>query len=571
MPRTPAPSLRDRVGGRWAVSLPGFVIACALIAFATLVLQLPPYERDVSFSYLLLAVAVQVATVGLVFLFIDRVLLRDRHERPVSPWLVVVSSVAIGLVRIGALVALNGVAGHELTANATPVNLVLIGAATGGALLPVSAVLLATIDWYRTERERLIAADVRLEVARLQATGAIATMRELVLEAAYGRFDTTRTETAALLEAVDIADERLVHDSSSALLRAARLDVRATSHALWAAAPTRYPRIHWFHVLAGAARLQPLPERIALPASIVVTLPALLIVQGLGGAMITAIALIVAGLVLYPLGRRAIRVVPALAILLTILVAAATSTIAIAVLLAVGDYERYPPRLAGFVLGVVVITLLASAVLTALRSSEDTLAELRAIVTAAEIETRAVAEARHNLDRELAAFLHGTLQTRLVAAAYEIENAQRRGDQVGLADALASARAALDDLPRQSAGNDPVSLGQARQTFDERWAGALALTWDLPAEEPPAAVTRALTDVIQECLSNALIHGHAIAATITVRAQDATLEVTVVDNGIGPQDGTPGLGATVLTSATGGTWELAEYPGGAIVRAVVPC
>ncbi|MEI6688705.1 MAG: hypothetical protein WCN97_05005 [Thermoleophilia bacterium] len=553
------------------MSLPGYLITCVLIAISTLVFRLPAFARDVPLAYLLLVLLVQAAAVGLVFLLADRVLLRHRRERPASPWLVVAISVAIGLVRIVALVVLNRATGHQLAASATPINLLLIGAVTGGVLLPVSAVLLSTIDWYRAERERLIAADVRLEVERMQATGAIETMRELVLEAAYGRFDATRTETAALLEAVDAADERLVHDSSSALLRAARLDVRDTSHALWAASTARYPRIHWLDVLASAARLQPLPERIALPAAIVVMLPALLIVQGLGGAMITAVALIVAGLVLYPLGRRAIRALPALAIPLTILVAAATSTVAITVLLAAGDYERYLPRLAGFVLGVVVITLLTSAVLTALRSTEDTLTELRAIVSEAEIETRAAAEARHDLDRELAAFLHGTLQTRLVAAAYEIENAQRRGDQVGLADALASARAALDDLPRQSAGNDPVSLGQARQTFDERWTGALALTWDLPAEEPPAAVTRALTDVIQECLSNALIHGHATAATIIVRAQDATLEVTVVDNGIGPQDGAPGLGATVLASVTGGTWELAEYPGGAIVRAVVPC
>lgn len=552
------------------MSLPGYLIACVLIAVGTLVFRLPAFARDVPLAYLLLVLLVQAAAVGLVFLLADRVLLRHRRERPASPWLVVAISVAIGLARIAALVVFNRATGQQLAASATPVNLVLIGVVTGGVLLPVSAVLLSTIEWYRAERERLIAADVRLEVERMQATGAIETMRELVLKAAYGRFDATRTETAALLDAVDAADERLVRDSSSALLRAARLDVRDTSHALWTTSTARYPRIHWLDVLASAARLQPLPERIALPAAIVVTLPALVIVQGLGGAVITTVALIVAGLILYPLGRRAIRALPALAIPLTILVATAASALALAVLLAAGDYERYPPRLAGFVLGVVVITLVTSAVLTALRSTEDTLAELRAIVSEAEIETRAVAEARHDLDRELAAFLHGTLQTRLVAAAYEIENAQRRGDQVGLEDALASARAALDDLPRQSAGNDPVSLRQARQTFDERWTDALALTWDLPAEEPPAAVTRALTDVIQECLSNALIHGHATAATITVRAQDATLEVTVVDNGIGPQAGTPGLGATVLASATGGSWELAAHPDGAIVHAVVP-
>lgn len=571
MPGAQPHSLRDRIGGRWAVSLPGFLIGCGLVAVSTLVLRLPSFTRDVPLSYLLLAVAVQVIAIGLAFVVADRVLLRERRVHPASPWLVVGSSVGIGLARIGALVALNRVTGHHLTANATPVNLVLIGVTTGAALLPVSAVLLSTVDWYRAERERLIAADVRLEVERMQATGAIESMRELVLEAAYGRFHATRTETAALLEAVDTADERLVHASTSALLRAARLDVRDTSHALWTASPARYPRIHWLDVIASAARLQPLPERIALPAAIVVTLPALLIVQGLGGAAITTIALVVAGLVLYPLGRRAIRALPALAIPITLLVAAAASAIALAVLLTAGDYERYPPRLAGFVLGVTAITLLTSMVLTALRSTEDTLAELRAIVTAAEIETQAVAEARRDLDRELAGFLHGTLQTRLVAAAYEIENAQRRGDQVGLEDALARARATLEDLPRRTAAVEPVKLDEARRAIDERWAGALDLTWELPAEEPPGAIVPALADVIQECLSNALIHGRATTATITVHAQDAALEVTVVDDGIGPQAGASGLGATVLASATGGRWELAAHADGAIVRAVIAC
>jgi hypothetical protein len=570
VPRTQPPSFRDRIGGRWAVSLPGYLIACVLIAISTLIFRLPAFARDVPLAYLLLVLLVQAAAVGLLFLLADRVLLRHRREHPASPWLVVAISVAIGLARIAALVVLNRATGHQLAASATPVNLVLIGVVTGGVLLPVSAVLLSTIEWYRAERERLIAADVRLEVERMQATGAIETMRELVLKAAYGRFDATRTETAALLDAVDAADERLVRDSSSALLRAARLDVRDTSHALWTTSTARYPRIHWLDVLASAARLQPLPERIALPAAIVVTLPALVIVQGLGGAVITTVALIVAGLILYPLGRRAIRALPALAIPLTILVATAASALALAVLLAAGDYERYPPRLAGFVFGVIVITLLTSVVLTALRSSEDTLAELRAIVTAAEVETRAVAEARRALDRELAAFLHGTLQTRLVAAAYEIEHAQRRGDRVGLEEALASARAALDDLPRQSVASEPASLAATRRAIDERWTGALALTWELPAEEPPAATTPALADVIQECLSNALIHGHATAAAITVCVQEAAVEVTVRDNGIGPQAGAPGLGTTLLASATGGTWELVEHAHGAIVHAVVP-
>ena len=221
-------------------------------------------------------------------------------------------------------------------------------------------------------------------------------------------------------------------------------------------------------------------------------------------------------------------------------------------------------------IAVVLVSLLTSVVLTALRASEQTIAELGAIVGSAEIETRAIAEVRMTLDRELAAFLHGTLQTRLVAAAYEIESAQLRGDRVALDEALAGARAALDALPEQPAVACASDSGSTA-AIAERWAGALALSWELPQEDLPAATAAAVHDVIQECLSNALIHGHATTAVIRVRRREAELEVVVVDNGVGPRDGAPGLGARVLTSATGGRWDLSAHPGGAIVRASVPC
>lgn len=570
MPTSRPPSLRARIGGRWAVSVPTFVVGAVLIAIGFGAQQLPPFAGEITPGYRLAGYAVQVAALGLVLLVADRTLLRNRRVRPASPWLVTGISAMLGVARLGALLGLNAATGHSLAPSVTVLDLLVIGLLTAAPLMPVTALILATREWYSSERERLIATDIALEVDRMRATGAIEQMRRMVDDEARARLDDARGRALPVLDATRPDDDASARAAAQALLRTARGDVRAASHQLAGSASASYPRVRWREIIATSLGRNPLPERLAVPAAIVVTGPALLVVTGLGGAALALASLAVAALVLYPLGRRIIARRPTWAVPVSLATATAAGVIPMAVLRVAGEYDRFLPRQIGFVVAVVVATALMSGLLTALDASDDVIAEIRAITKRSEIEARAAEQARQALDRDLAGYLHGTLQTRLVAAAYDIEGARRRGDERGVADAITRGREALDALSPAPAGQHAGSWHETREAITHRWMGILDIAWnaDDASLEPDEVV--AVADVIQECLSNALIHGQASMASITVRVAPDRIALEVRDNGRGPQGGDAGMGSAVLTGAAGHDWRLDGGPDGATVRAHVP-
>ena len=77
--------------------------------------------------------------------------------------------------------------------------------------------------------------------------------------------------------------------------------------------------------------------------------------------------------------------------------------------------------------------------------------------------------------------------------------------------------------------------------------------------------------MLQECLSNAAIHGAATEAKVRIIAESDCVIVEITDNGSGLGDGKPGLGSAVLNEATRSQWSIATAPnGGAQMRAIVP-
>lgn len=570
MPTSRPPSLRARIGGRWAVSVPTFVVGAVLIAIGFGAQQLPPFAGEITPGYRLAGYAVQVAALGLVLLVADRTLLRNRRVRPASPWLVTGISAMLGVARLGALMGLNAVTGHALAPSVTLLDLLVIGLLTAAPLMPVTALILATREWYSAERQRLIATDITLEVDRMRAAGAMEQMRRMVDDEARARLDDARASALPVLDATRPDDDASARAAAQALLRTARGDVRTASHQLASPASASYPRVRWREIIGTSLGRNPLPERLAVPAAIVVTGPALLVVTGLGGAALALASLAAAAFLLYPLGRRIIARHPTWAVPASLTTAAAAGVIPMAVLRVAGEYDRFLPRQIGFVVAVVVATALMSGLLTALDASDDVIAELRAITERSEIEALAAEQARQALDRDLAGYLHGTLQTRLVAAAYDIEGARRRGDERALADAIARGREALDALSPAPAEQHAGSWHEAREAITRRWMGILDITWsaDDPHLEPDEVV--AVADVIQECLSNALIHGQASRAAISMRVAPDRIALEVRDNGRGPQGGVAGMGSAVLTGAAGGDWALDGGPSGATVRANVP-
>jgi signal transduction histidine kinase len=111
-----------------------------------------------------------------------------------------------------------------------------------------------------------------------------------------------------------------------------------------------------------------------------------------------------------------------------------------------------------------------------------------------------------------------------------------------------------------------------------RQAGlATALTIEGAPRELPAAVDLSIYRIVQEALTNVVRHAHATQATVTLGYAPDTLEVTVLDDGSGPNgdsgDGGHGLvGMSERVALFGGELETGQrtYGTGYRVRALIP-
>ena len=569
MPSTSSrPSARELLGGRWAISLRGWLIFSALLLIAG-----PPgikSQLDVPVETIVVIAVAGWLAMSALYLAGHLTIFRNRRTVPRNVAWVIGLGVVVGAARAAVAFAL-------------PESRAALGDGWSGVLsamlyfVPITVLaavlityLIAVTDWYAAERMRLLRFEVDAEAARLRAVGALNAARAVI---------TTRIQTALdqqlsdleRVATIDDADARL----SDALLDTAAGYVRPESHRLW---QERDPGLQrgGLAAIERASLSAPLP--IALPYALwaVVVIPAAAVHFGAFTWIPSALTLLIAMVVLYPLGRAAIRrYAPAphymRARLIALVPMVAAGLLSATAAAEFGSSATTPLRAVLPATFVVVLTVIVSWVQAALRTQDARLRSLRSYAEEAEFERLALEAATEQMQRELALYLHGTVQAGLVASAYSIQDAVNRGDSEALEEAIADARASIARVG-QDAGEVTVhDLVSLRAAIDERWDGAIAITWNLPTDEPAATVMTRIDNVIQECLANASIHGAASEATVRIVVESDCVIVEITDNGSGLGDGKPGLGSAVLNEATGGRWTIASVPtGGAQVRAVVP-
>jgi hypothetical protein len=235
-----------------------------------------------------------------------------------------------------------------------------------------------------------------------------------------------------------------------------------------------------------------------------------------------------------------------------------------------------PERLVGdFYVGamIAVAGLVASCAATALMSQGEVIDEIRARISQAEVELAAIRDASNRINRELAQHLHGTVQARLVAAAYAIQDAGRRGDDIALHEAVDEARRTLEMTLGEIDAVGPTTLDSLQQSVAREWQGLLAITWAVDLARPTPLEVDCLDEVLRQALLNSMVHGGAMSVTVQISGASGTdIAVKITDDGVGPRGGPPGLGTKSLNSVTAGNWALEPAPAGtgAVLTATIP-
>ena len=180
-------------------------------------------------------------------------------------------------------------------------------------------------------------------------------------------------------------------------------------------------------------------------------------------------------------------------------------------------------------------------------------------------------EARRRIERDL----HDGTQQRLVSVGLELRAAQAMVPPevpdltAQLSHAAEDLAAAVTELQEASRGIHPAvlsrgGLGPALRMLARR--SALPVELDLRVDRRlPSRVEVAAYYVVSEALTNAAKHAHASLVEVELEADDATVRLSIRDDGVGGADPTGGSGLVGLRDrieALGGKIQVASPAGG---------
>ena len=144
--------------------------------------------------------------------------------------------------------------------------------------------------------------------------------------------------------------------------------------------------------------------------------------------------------------------------------------------------------------------------------------------------------------REMANQLHGEVQSRLMSLVIREEAGAKIDKQLAINE-LSQIATLLDSAPIKT-----KSLAESVQDTIAKWKGFAEIEISGIENAPDSLV---IAEIIDEAVYNAFRHGRANSVKISFEDN----QLVIADNGIGPTNGSPGIGTQVLNSETK-DWQL---------------
>jgi signal transduction histidine kinase len=213
-------------------------------------------------------------------------------------------------------------------------------------------------------------------------------------------------------------------------------------------------------------------------------------------------------------------------------------------------------------LWVVQLTFLGSFLLDVQRNRKSLESELSVVYGLASIDKDARFSQARIQNRDLANFLHGQVQNKLLGIALNLEKAQPT--QAELEQALKSVSEVLEGFDSELDLSYSGNLAEGVSKLKLQWQGFVEIESlvDSSANDLSVRDRVFILQVIEEAIANSVRHGLSknIRVALAINAGRPTVEVS--DDGIGPRDGRPGLGSNFFDSVSKGSWSLEPLPAG---------
>ena len=173
-------------------------------------------------------------------------------------------------------------------------------------------------------------------------------------------------------------------------------------------------------------------------------------------------------------------------------------------------------------------------------------------------------------NRELAQYIHGNIQNKLLSFALKFDQENLSTDDVSrlLDEVEALFSTAISDYQTV----DAADLDKQLAKLVQRWSGfvGIEVTNSLPISGLSKEEIKSIVEVISEAVSNAVRHGLAKNLKITlgkIESNNSQIEIVVEDDGLGPRSGKAGLGTELFNVTSGVNWSLTPANmGGSVLR-----
>lgn len=563
-------SLRSLIGGRWAVSWQGYLLAwpwAVLFIFSTSPTVWDSGTLAERISRGVLVGTLTYIPVGIVMWLASLSVFRNCRTIPVPIALVALIGGLAWTTRSLSMIGYLEIA--DLPSDASPLLRLVAGFIQGALAFVLTAWLLAKLTAFHEQRRRLLDTLVQDEIENEQLHDRVQQLKSHVIDQVRRSVDERAQSiaTESWSRTPTLEDVEMLSNVTKQISKQLARD-------LWVDT-AKSAKVNPLTVVRSTVVNRPFTYWALLPGLFLGIL-ALPIYWSLQYAMITVSAVTLFAFVISlianfacPRSRPSWAFVIYIASILLLLSSAFLMNIMI-------EFFELNPTGGGGLLWAVAVNFgiffpLVGAGAHIGRAQQDVLVQLRRSISQAEIERHALNLEEAQLRRDLAVSLHGGLQADLTATTLRTQQAIDVGDADAARRALSDARTLIKqgwELPELT----DTDLRNTTHAVVTAWEGFADITLTIDVNhEPDSRRVNQVKEVLLEGIGNAVRHGRAKNITINIDDLEGDFRIVITDDGTGVTGSRIGLGSAMFNDIAPNTWSLTPTStGGSTLTVALP-
>ena len=558
-------STRRALTGRWSIARDPYLFVAPTTIASVVLIEATTYTPSEIFGWFLASAIGYLVFCATLFLA-HRTAFKDRETVPTPAWWIFALGFTAGVLKGVTTAWISYVYGLDVELVAAIASRFFAAGVLGLIGVPAIAIVMNSLQEFRKKRAQLIAEQVLVESRELQSQEIIAAMSDQLRISIESDLDHLLEDMRESLKdkAGQVPSWQLIADN---LRETARDSVRSISHGLWEKKSEAVPDLTLVDIGRAMITTSAFPLRFILPILVLSAIPKLINDHGVSELWVRLIALGALTALVYKVAEFLIRRFPKwqLSLYIGALILASVAPLVFGHLV-FGDPIDAQFIGIGIVLAIWIpmLTMTCGLLDTALKQRKEILDDLTKQIDQSRVRSISEDNETIRLSNDMAKYLHGNLQSRLMASAFAIELAGRAQDSRALTLEIEKARQSIQTPFDQFTAHDLESVSAELQKLLEMWNGILVTELNFAGSDSFVSQSdaRNIIHIVEECFSNSLRHGLATEASIILVATETGTSLTVIDNGLGPREGSPGLGSSLFNSIAGSNWSLTRGPDG---------